>query len=124
MIMNDVLERIKKIRKERGYSHEYIASELNISQVAYSKLEKNETKLTVERLYKLSEILETPVADLLEVDAKNVFHQNNNDKGTFIGNQDIQNLYQENKEKTEKLIYLYEERLKDKDALIEQLRKG
>jgi len=31
---------------------------LDISQVAYSKIEKNETKLTVERLFKIAEILE------------------------------------------------------------------
>lgn len=121
--MEHVLERIKEIRKLKGYSHEYIAHELDISQVAYSKLEKNETKLTVERLYKLAEIMEAPITDFLDVKPNNVFHQNNNNRGTFIGNQDIQNMYQENREKTEKIIALYEERLKDKDQLIEVLSK-
>ncbi len=50
LVMENILENIKTIRKQKGYSHEYIAHELDISQVAYSKLEKNETKLTVERL--------------------------------------------------------------------------
>ena len=72
----------------------------------------------MERLYKLADILETPVTDLLDVKAKNIFHQNNNAKGTFIGNQEVQHLYQENKEKTENIIELYEARLKDKDTLI------
>ncbi len=31
----------------------------------------------------------------------------------------IENLYQENKEKTDKIIELYESRLRDKDQLIE-----
>ena len=53
--MEHVLRRIQEIRKQKGYSHEYIAQELEISQVAYTKLERNETKLTVERLYKISE---------------------------------------------------------------------
>lgn len=121
--MKSIMDNIKKIRQRKGYSHDYVALELDISQAAYSKLEKNETKLTVERLYRLAEILSTPVTELLEESAKNVFHQNNNDNGTFIGNQEIQNLYQENKEMNDKIILLYEERLKDKEALIEALRR-
>ena len=39
--MDQILENIKRIRKQKGYSHEYVAHELDISQVAYSKLEKN-----------------------------------------------------------------------------------
>ena len=42
-----------------------MAFDLGISQVAYSKLEKNETKLNVDRLYKIAEILDTKVSDLL-----------------------------------------------------------
>lgn len=120
--MNAIIEKIKQVRLDKGYSHDYIAHELDISQAAYSKLEKNETKLTVERLYRLSEILETPVVDLLEVDAKNIYNQDVKDQG--VGYQGIENLYQENKEKTDKIILLYEERLKDKDALIEEMRKS
>jgi hypothetical protein len=50
-------------------------------------------------LYKLAEILETKVGDLLEVNPSNVYHQNNNDQGTFVGHQEVQNLYEDNKEK-------------------------
>ncbi len=114
--METVLEKIKTKRKQKGYSHEYIAQELDISQVAYSKLEKNETKLTVERLYQLAEILETPVGEFLETKANAIYTQNNHDSA--VGYQDIENLYQENKEKTEKIIELYEARLQDKDQLI------
>ena len=120
--MNKVLEKIKEIRKQKGFSHEYIAHELEISQVAYSKLEKSETKLTVERLYKLAEILETKVTDLLNEQPENEFNQTNTDSS--IGyQQQIENLYQEDKEKTTKIIDLYEERLKDKDILIALLKE-
>ncbi|UZO82345.1 helix-turn-helix domain-containing protein [Aquimarina sp. ERC-38] len=115
--MMEVLDRIKEIRKHKGYSHEYIANELNISQVAYSKLEKNETKLTVERLYQLSEISETPIEDFLSSKGKNTINQNLYDSSTGY----VENLYQENKEKTNKIIELYEARLADKDRLIDQL---
>jgi len=120
--MEIVLENIKKHRKKKGYSHENMANELNISQVAYSKLEKSETKLTVERLYKLADILETTVTELLSEQTENEFNQTNNDSA--IGyQQQIENLYQEDKEKTEKIMQMYELRLQDKDKLITQLEK-
>ena len=62
--MEIVVEKIKDIRKNKGYSHEYMAHELDISQVAYSKIEKLETKLSVERLFKIAEILEVKVGEI------------------------------------------------------------
>lgn len=50
--------------------------------MAYSKLEKNDTKLTVERLYKLAEILEVEVSELLEIKATNQFNQTNKENAT------------------------------------------
>ncbi len=112
--MENILERIKSVRKQKGYSHEYIAQELDISQAAYSKLEKNETKLTVERLYQLAEILETPINEFLNTNTDKIINQDLRDQSMGY----IENLYQENKEKTEKIIELYEARLQDKDQLI------
>jgi transcriptional regulator with XRE-family HTH domain len=94
-----------------------------MSQPAYSKIEKNETVLSVDRLFKIAEILETPVNDLLEINPNNIYHQNNNNTGTFIGHQEVEHLYNDNKEKSEKIELLYEARLNDKDNMIEQLQK-
>ena len=96
-----------------------MAHKLDISQVAYSKLEKNETKLNVERLFKIAEILETSVGDLLSENNNTVYNQDIKDNG--MSHQQIQNLYEENKGKTEKIISLYEARLKDKESLITAL---
>ncbi|MBM7419853.1 helix-turn-helix domain-containing protein [Chryseobacterium sp. JUb44] len=98
-----------------------MADELHISQAAYSKIEKNETKLTVDRLYQIAEILEPPVYELLDTTPNNIYNQQNFYDAS-VGYQDIQNLYQENKDKTEKIETLYEERLKDKDKMIQQLQ--
>jgi transcriptional regulator with XRE-family HTH domain len=121
--MENIVEKIKDIRKRKGYSHEYMAHQLEMSQPAYSKIEKNETVLSVDRLFKIAEILETPVVDILDINPNTMYNQNNNDKGTFIGHQQVEHLYQENKEKTEKIEQLYESRLKDKDVMIAQLQK-
>lgn len=120
--MKKTLKNIKEIRKKLGYSHDYIAYELNISQAAYSKLERNLTKLTVERLFELSNILEVPAAELLKCDVKN---NNEDSKGITPTNQSIEDGYLERfNSQLEKIATLYEARLKDKDALIEQLKKG
>ena len=81
-----------------------MAHQLNMSQPAYSKIEKNETVLSVDRLFKIAEILETPVNDILEINPNSIYNQTNNDNGTFIGYQEVAHLHQENKEITEKLI--------------------
>lgn len=126
--MEKVINRIKNIRQERGFSHEYMGHLLNMSQAAYSKIEKQETKLTIERLYKIAEILETSVVDLLEVNPSNVYNQTQsenkeNDNVTFIGHQEVENLYQENKDKTEKIEQLYQVIIKEKDETIAVLKK-
>ncbi len=48
-------EKLRKLRIEKGYSQEYMAAKLGLSQSAYSKIERGKTKLTIERLERLSE---------------------------------------------------------------------
>lgn len=120
--MEKTLKKIKEVRKKLGYSHDYMAYELDISQAAYSKVERNLTKLTVERLFELSKILEVPVSKLLECDVQN---NNEDSKGITPTNQSIEGGYLETfNSQLEKITALYEARLKDKDELIEQLKKG
>ena len=56
MKIEEVLENIKKRRKEKGYSHEYVADLLNMSQTSYTNLENNVSKLSVERLFEISKV--------------------------------------------------------------------
>ena len=107
--MEKIINKIREIRKDRGYSHEYMAHLLDISQVAYSKIEKNETKLTVERLFKIAEILEAKIEDILDIKADKVYKQDLKDNS--IGHQEIQNMYQDNKETYEKLIASKDEQI-------------
>lgn len=63
---------IRKKREEKNYTQEYLAYKLNISQNAYSKIELGYTKITVERLFQIAEVLETEAIDLLDRDSKYV----------------------------------------------------
>lgn len=120
--MEEVLSKIKEYRKKKGYSYETMAHELNTSAAAYRKIELNQTKLNVERLQQIAQILEAKIEDLLDIKAETEFNQTNNESA--IGyQQQIENFYQENKEKSERIEQLYESRLKDKDATIEQFHK-
>jgi transcriptional regulator with XRE-family HTH domain len=118
--MNKVVERIKEFRSKRNYTYENMAQELDITAGAYRKLEMNETKLTIERLYKIAEILEIKAEDLLDIKADKIFNQQVDKDG--IGYQDNENVYADNKNYVQKIEQLYELRLKDKDDLINQLR--
>ncbi len=110
--MEKIINKIRDIRKDIGYSHEYMANLLDISQVAYSKIEKNETKLTVERLFKIAEILEVKVGEILDIQPTNQFNQINRESSTgYLQHQEIQNMYQDNKEVYEKLIASKDEQI-------------
>ncbi|WP_396171123.1 helix-turn-helix domain-containing protein [Flavobacterium sp.] len=49
--------RIKVLRESLGYSQEYVASQLNITQQALSRIEQNPENATLNRLKELSLIL-------------------------------------------------------------------
>lgn len=56
--METIGDKIRILRLTKNYSQEYMAFMLEISQAAYSKLERNETEFTVPRIYAIAEILE------------------------------------------------------------------
>jgi len=59
---------IRRYREMKNFSQTYVAGKMGISQNAYSKIENNLTQLTVHHVKQLSEILQTPVVDLLRDD--------------------------------------------------------
>ena len=63
-----VAANIRSKRIELNYTQEYLAAKLNISQNAYSKIELGYTKITVERLFQIADILETTIIELLNVE--------------------------------------------------------
>jgi transcriptional regulator with XRE-family HTH domain len=52
--MNKIGFNIRKNREIKGFSQDYMANVLNISQASYARLENEDTKITVERLYKIA----------------------------------------------------------------------
>ncbi len=62
--MENICKNIRVIREIKGLSQEYVSLKLEISQSAYAKMERGETKLTVQRLKDICEILEIDVPQL------------------------------------------------------------
>jgi transcriptional regulator with XRE-family HTH domain len=59
-------ERIKFFRLSKNLTQTYLADQLGIDTGNYSRLERGETKISVERLSKIAEILETDLNVFLE----------------------------------------------------------
>jgi len=104
-----LIKKITAVRLQKGFSYENMAHELSITPAAYRKIETGETKLTVERLFLISEILNASLPDLLEI-GNDVFQQTNNESATGY-QQKIENFYQENKEVYEKLLQSKDEQI-------------
>jgi transcriptional regulator with XRE-family HTH domain len=61
-----VLENIHNLRRIREYSQDFMAYKLGISQNAYSKLESGKTPLTIDRYFKISDLLHISPLLLME----------------------------------------------------------
>lgn len=60
---------IRKLREYRDYTQDYLAAKLTISQNAYSKIELGYSRITLERLFIISAVLEVNPADLISTEA-------------------------------------------------------
>ena len=70
MELEKIIEKITQYRNRKGYTYENMAHDLHITPAAYRKIETGETKLTVERLFKIADILESPFTDFALLTAK------------------------------------------------------
>lgn len=62
-----VSTRIQQIREDKRIKLATVANAISLSSSAYSRIEKGETQITIENLYKIAEVLEVPVQQLLSL---------------------------------------------------------
>lgn len=65
-IMDTARLNIKKRREQKGLRQQDVADKLNMNIRSYQNLESGVTKLDVERLAQLAEVLESPIEELLK----------------------------------------------------------
>lgn len=77
-----VTQKIRFLREQKKLRHEDMAERLGISPSTYQRLESGETKMDVERLKKIAEVLEVNPDDLLNSEPI-VFNVSNNSGGAY-----------------------------------------
>ena len=76
--MKQVIDNIKKFRELKNMTRDEIAARLEMSLSGYSKLERGEVELTINKLFKIAELLEVSVSQILNFDASQIFNVTNN----------------------------------------------
>jgi transcriptional regulator with XRE-family HTH domain len=89
MIKEKILSNIKTIREAKDLSGEYLAAQMGITQATYSRKEKGEIDFSLNDLLKVSEVLEVPVARLMDRDLAKVITQTNSDNAMGV----VENLH-------------------------------
>jgi len=110
-------QNIRKIRDLKVFSQEYLANKLGVSQTAIHNLKGDETKITIERLQKIADILEVTPKQIVGFSDAKVFNANFTDSSSNTGN-----VYAFINENFEKERQLYERLLAEKDHMIEDLK--
>ncbi|WP_051293302.1 helix-turn-helix domain-containing protein [Olivibacter sitiensis] len=64
-IDKEIGERFRQVRRMKDLSQENIANLIGIAQKNYSKLERGESKWTIDRVYEVAEALGLSVVDIL-----------------------------------------------------------
>ena len=67
MEVEKILEKITQKRSQKGYTYENMADDLGLTPSGYRKIEKGETKLSVEKMFQISTVLDIPINELLDI---------------------------------------------------------
>lgn len=76
-IIKETLSYIRQKRIKLGFSQEYVAHEMGISQAAYSKIEKGITEITFRNLLRIINILQLSETKFLKKISRIIFQAKN-----------------------------------------------
>jgi transcriptional regulator with XRE-family HTH domain len=73
-----IADNIKKFRELKNVTRDQMAADLEMSLSGYGKLERGEVDITINKLYKISNILEVSVSQMMNFDVSNIFNVHGN----------------------------------------------
>mgnify|MGYP000987349740 CR=1 FL=1 len=76
--------KIKKVRELKNLTQEHVAGKLGMTQSAYSKIETEETDITVKRLERIADLLGMLPEELIGFNESMVFNLSNNKKASGL----------------------------------------
>ncbi|MCT8824748.1 helix-turn-helix domain-containing protein [Glaesserella parasuis] len=71
----NINEKIRRIRESKEWSQEQMAEKLSMSLNGYAKIERGETKLYLDKLEQIAQILDIDVVELIQSGEKNICFQ-------------------------------------------------
>lgn len=99
--MNKLYATIKAIRVKKGLTQEEVAEKLNTTQGNYTRIERGQTQLTVERLEELADIFQMSVSAILEYGSENAIDFKEDVEYYFKQNQKLEKKVEELKKQIE-----------------------
>ncbi|OBW97290.1 helix-turn-helix domain-containing protein [Gallibacterium anatis] len=86
-----IQEKIRKLREQNHWSQEEMAEKMGMSLNGYSKIERGETKLYMEKLEQIAQIFNIDIVELIDSNEKNicfVIGENSNLSSNYYGGND------------------------------------
>ena len=107
-------QKIKKLRELKNFTQSHLASELGITQSAYSKMELGETEVSYSKLTRIAEVLGMSPEEIMTFNEQMIFNVMHNQTGNgFVINKG----FTENEKK------LYEDQITHLKEEINYLKK-
>ena len=112
--MDSILMRLKKdevrrVRQKMGLSQENMATDLELSQSQYCRIENGECAVDIQKAVQIAEILKVNVMDIIDFNSPQQFYycsQSGNNNSTINNNQEFE---QERKAYLEQIKFLQEQ---------------
>ena len=120
--MNNIGIVIRKLREKKGFSQEFVAEKLGINQSTYGKLERDVSSMTLDRLFKIADVLEEDITTLLDIGKKNIFNNQTNQCNGYVEtiNNDYKTIVDELKLTYEKILTVKDEQIEFLKNLLEK----
>ncbi|MEM0542919.1 helix-turn-helix transcriptional regulator [Flavobacterium sp. j3] len=115
--------KLRKLRMEKGYSQEYLAEVLEVSQKTYSNMENNKSSLSIDTLKKIAEEYKIDIIELLSDDRVIVQNNSSRESSTFQGGIIINHMSEELLNQMKERIEELKETISEKNKQIELLEK-
>lgn len=117
--MNTIAPAIKRRRVQLGLTQKEMAEKIHLSEKAWQNIENGATRLDIERLQQIAEVLEMSLTDLINNDAlvqNNTFDNSSVQQVAYANEVKLQSITDPERE-------LYKQMLADKDEQIRLLRE-
>jgi transcriptional regulator with XRE-family HTH domain len=121
--MHQVLKNIRILRKIKGYSQDYIAKKMGITQSSYARFENQGVKIDFNIIEQVADVLEMDICTIIN------YHNSGSKKESEVVNSDQRELLKKLNHYADRNAYLqkmneqFQKQVKDKEHIIELLKQ-